>query len=518
MPGRGRGAGRPAGGGAGAAAAAGGGGGGGAAGRGAGGRGAAAAAAKPNAKNAAPQAAAPPAAAKRAAGGRQRQITEAMGSPPGVDINQPLRHPSFVAEAERWKHFERTDIVAIKGVTKADSRDPQARVGPMKHGRGWTAYNEDLLEWKVVLKQGCPCNHTPTMMLWGLGLVDRFLTHDADEEELQTVRRGAPQARWCMEPMDPLREQARAAAARKYPGTSANVLHADDQRLAEELVGHVREPAIREDLRRLQWHVVLDIFANECLPRKPTARRGEAPAPAAGGVARIDTRTTAAIEDAAIRLLARRHLPGRVLFLERDRKPREDKSDGSCTYDWEPPAPPEPAAGGPGPPAGVPLPLRKGGRGNKPLPHPLVLLDALRPELRECPPGRRYESVEEMEAAMLLPGDALLDAPLHERPWDRWEQIDDDEHAEPGPDWAHIDAAAEAEDPYHLRDPPTEAQARAAGAAAAAAAPPPEPPAELAAPAAAAAEQAHPPRRAATEHIAHSTGVEMDNLFGPGAW
>ena len=53
---------------------------------------------------------------------------------------------------------------------------------------------------------------------------------------------------------------------------------------------------------------------------------------------------------------------------------------------------------------------------------------------------------------MLLPDDALREAPMRERPWERAQELDDAVEDCPGPNWAHLDAAAEAEDPYGLRD------------------------------------------------------------------
>ena len=100
----------------------------------------------------------------------------------------------------------------------------------------------------------------------------------------------------------------------------------------------------------------------------------------------------------------------------------------------------------------------------------LQLLDVLQPARVALPPAVRYANAAELEEATLLPNPALHQAALHERPWDRDLAFEDarepnsgtlhstsDCHpcgeAAPGPDWAHIDAAAEKEDPYHLRDP-----------------------------------------------------------------
>eukprot|EP00662_Eupelagonemidae_sp_cell21_P025889 gene25889-34855_t len=294
--------------------------------------------------------------------GTQRTLTDRRGPPPDVDVQQPLRHPSFCPVAQRWMHVDPEDITQI-------------------------------------------------------------------------IR-----ARWCCESILPLRDRARAAAARKYPSVSSNELHAEDQRLAEEICANIRNVEHRDWIRSQPWHVVLGVFAEECLPDRPRPQ----------GVARSDHDVVDSVDDAALRTLALRS--GRGYFLERDRVVEKNETDNTRGYTWPPLLPPALAhAGGHGCPTPGEL---------------LRHLEIVQPQRVPCPPRRRFRTEAELEEAMLLPDDVLRDAPLHERPWDRGEEFDEEPDVGPGPDWAHIDMAAESDDPYCLRDP-----SRGAGAAAEAAEP-----------------------------------------------
>ena len=61
--------------------------------------------------------------------------------------------------ADRWQHVDPADITEVTRVTYSDPAHPRNRLGPVTHGRGWTSYNEDTLEWEVMTRTGLECRH-----------------------------------------------------------------------------------------------------------------------------------------------------------------------------------------------------------------------------------------------------------------------------------------------------------------------------------------------------------------------
>eukprot|EP00665_Eupelagonemidae_sp_cell47_P003709 gene3708-6631_t len=188
--------------------------------------------------------------------------------------------------------------------------EPTSRRGVCAgHRAGWTAVIEDDLAWQVRaerrLGEGMvakvQCIDVPTFMLWGCGLAPApFITHEADDLELEMLRRSGAANNWCTTSIAPLRDSAArfAERARATP-LSANMCDAEASSLAASLISYIQDADIRAYIASLEWHAVLSIFAQQAVPDTRRYKAGDH-----ASVLLQPWDIIEAVADAALRVLA----------------------------------------------------------------------------------------------------------------------------------------------------------------------------------------------------------------------
>eukprot|EP00666_Eupelagonemidae_sp_cell4sb_P005254 gene5254-2973_t len=155
-----------------------------------------------------------------------------------------------------------------------------------------------------------------------------FITHEADDLELATLREHGAANNWCTTSIAPLRDAAARLAERaRATPLSANACDAEASGLASRMMACIQDADIRAYIASLEWHAVLSIFAQQAAPDTRRFKAGD---------------IIEAVADAALRVLAASTTPPS----RRDRRRLPIAADRALSYDrsWAPPLPAADAA------------------------------------------------------------------------------------------------------------------------------------------------------------------------------